>query len=399
LINDVTAVKRSEELLRYIQDRIRILTESFTDYAIFSTDTDGRIDSWNPGAANIFGYIEDEILGQPYEMLFTPEDVVNGVPVKEMRMARKSGRASDERWQTRKDGTRFFASGVMAPLYVGNSLSGYAKITSDRTERQRSTEALQQSRDELEIRVIERTRELAAANAALVAEINERKTAERQKIEFLQRLVTSQEGQRQRIARDLHDQLGQRLTALRLKIAAMKDVCSHDENLRARAIRLQEISELLDSEVSFLAWELRPFALDELGLVDAIGTFVREWSKHYEIPADFHSSGLSGVHLDQNADSHLYRIAQEALNNVVKHAKASGVNVLLEKTGEELILIVEDDGVGITPKRSNGRKGGKGLGLEGMGERASLIGGTLEIESTPGLGTTIYVRLPLTNGK
>jgi signal transduction histidine kinase len=283
---------------------------------------------------------------------------------------------------------------------MGKTLSGYAKITSDLTEKQRYAEALQHSHDLLELRVVERTRELAAANAALVSEINERKTAERQKIEFLQRLVTSQEDQRQRIARDLHDQLGQRLTALRLKIAAMKEVCSHDENLKARAVRLQEVAELLDSEVSFLAWELRPFALDELGLVDAIGTFVREWSKHYEIPAEFHSSGLANVPLDESSDSHLYRIAQEALNNIVKHSRASAVNVLLEKTGDELVLIVEDNGVGMKPsERSNGRKGGKGLGLEGMRERASLIGGSLEIESAPGAGTTVYARIPLRKEK
>ncbi|HJS50721.1 MAG TPA: PAS domain S-box protein [Pyrinomonadaceae bacterium] len=400
LITDVSDLKRSEELLRSSQDRMRVLTESFTDYAIFSTDIEGRIDSWNPGAANIFGYEEGEILGRSYEMLFTSEDVANGIPLREMRTARKSGRASDERWQTRKDGTRFFAAGVMAPLYVGKTLSGYAKITSDLTEKQRYAEALQHSHDLLELRVVERTRELAAANAALVSEINERKTAERQKIEFLQRLVTSQEDQRQRIARDLHDQLGQRLTALRLKIAAMKEVCSHDENLKARAVRLQEVAELLDSEVSFLAWELRPFALDELGLVDAIGTFVREWSKHYEIPAEFHSSGLANVPLDESSDSHLYRIAQEALNNIVKHSRASAVNVLLEKTGDELVLIVEDNGVGMKPsERSNGRKGGKGLGLEGMRERASLIGGSLEIESAPGAGTTVYARIPLRKEK
>ena len=398
LITDVSELKRSEELLRSSQDKMRVLTESFTDYAIFSTDIDGKIDNWNPGAANIFGYEEDEILGQSYEMLFTPEDVANSIPLKEMRTARKSGRASDERWQTRKDGTRFFAAGVMAPLYAGNTLSGYAKITSDLTDKQRYAESLQHSHDLLELRVVERTRELAEANAALVAEVNERRSAERQKIEFLQRLVTSQEDQRQRIARDLHDQLGQRLTALRLKIAAMKEVCDHDENLRARAIRLQEIAELLDSEVSFLAWELRPFALDELGLVDAIGTFVREWSKHYEIPAEFHTSGLTNVPLEESSDSHLYRIAQEALNNVVKHSRASEVNVLLEKTGGELVLIVEDNGIGM-PKGgvSNGRKGGKGLGLEGMRERASLIGGSLEIESAPGAGTTIYARIPLKN--
>ena len=110
----------------------------------------------------------------------------------------------------------------MAPLFLGTSLTGYAKIAVDLTERKRTAEALQRAHDEMEVRVLERTRELAEANAALISEINERKTAERQKVELLQRVVTTQEDERRRIARDIHDQLGQRLTALRLKIASLK---------------------------------------------------------------------------------------------------------------------------------------------------------------------------------
>ena len=251
---------------------MRMLTESFTDYAIFSTDVEGRVDSWNPGAENIFGYSDDALIGTSHEILFTPEDVGRGVQVKEMRDARNSGRASDERWLVRKDGTRFFASGAMAPLFVGHALTGYAKIAMDLTERKRTAEALQRAHDEMELRVLERTRELAEANAALRAEINERKTAERQKVELLQRLVTTQEDERRRIARDIHDQLGQRLTALRLKIASLDELCGDNQVLRARAARLQKIGEVLDAEVNFLAWELRPTALDEQGLVDATGT-------------------------------------------------------------------------------------------------------------------------------
>ena len=396
LVSDLSELKRSEDLLRASQERMQLMTDSFTDYAIMSTDVEGRIDSWNPGAEAIFGYSEDEIMGQPSEILFTPEDVVKGIPLKEMRDARRHGRATDERWHVRKDGSRFFADGAMVPLYVGRVLSGYAKIAADLTERKRNAEALQRAHDEMEIRVLERTRELAEANAALRAEIAERKAAEEQTIALLKRLVTSQEDERRRIARDLHDQLGQRLTALRLKIASLREMVVGDPELKARTDRLQQIGELLDSEVSFLAWELRPSAIEELGLTDAIGTFAREWSRHYGIPAEFHSMAMGQVALDPEADTHLYRIAQEALNNIVKHANAKKVNILLEHTDGEVILIVEDDGKGFDRQESKRtRKSGKGLGLTGMEERASLIGGAVEIESSPGSGTTIFARIPL----
>jgi PAS domain S-box-containing protein len=401
LVSDLSELKRSEDLLHASQERMRLMTESFTDYAIFSTDNEGRIDSWNPGAAVIFGYSEEEIIGQPSEILFTPEDVVKGVPLTEMRGARRNGRALDERWHVRKDGSRFFASGSMVPLYVGRVLSGYAKIAADLTERKRNAEALQRAHDQMEVRVLERTRELAEANAALRAEITERQAAEEQKIALLKRLVTSQEDERRRIARDLHDQLGQRLTALRLKIASLREVIGADRELQARTNRLQEIGELLDSEVSFLAWELRPSAIEELGLTDAIGTFAREWSRHYGIPAEFHATGMAKLKLDPEADTHLYRIAQEALNNIVKHANAKKVNILLEHTKGEVILIVEDDGKGFDRRESKrSRKSGKGLGLTGMEERASLIGGAVEVESSPGSGTTVFARIPLpSNGR
>jgi PAS domain S-box-containing protein len=397
LVNDLTELKRSEELLNASQERMRLLTESFTDYAIYSTDKEGRIDSWNPGAAAIFGYSEAEAIGISTEVLFTREDNARGALRKEMLTARRQGRSSEERWLVRKDGSRFFASGVMVPLYVGNVLAGYAKIASDLTERKRTAEALQRAHDEMEVRVLERTRELAEANAALRAEIVERQAAEEQKIDLLKRLVTTQEDERRRIARDLHDQLGQRLTALRLKIASLRELVTDDEVLRERTNRLQEIGEMLDSEVSFLAWELRPSAIEELGLVDAIGTFAREWSRHYGIPAEYHSSGMAKLKLDPEADTHLYRIAQEALNNIVKHANAKRVNILLENTGGEVILIVEDDGKGFDRRvaKTTKKKTSKGLGLTGMEERASLIGGKVEIESAPGTGTTIFARVPM----
>jgi PAS domain S-box-containing protein len=396
LVTDLTELRRSEDLLRSSEERMRILSDSFTDYAIVAMDIEGRIESWNPGAENIFGFEEQEILGQPIDGLFTPEDVMKGVPLKEMRIARQKGKADDERWHIRKDGTRFFASGVTAPLYFDGVLAGYAKIATDLTEKKRNAEALQRAHDEMEFRVVERTRELAAMNEALLTEINVRKTAERQKIDLLRRIVSTQEDERRRIARDLHDHLGQRLTALRLKLASLRDEYSGDDGLNTRIARLQQIAHLLDSEVSFLTWELRPSALDELGLVEAIHTFVKEWSRHYDTEAEFHASGMSEAAFRGDAEIQVYRIVQEALNNIVKHASATRVGVILERTDDTATLIIEDNGVGFDtsitahPDRTIG-----GAGIAGMHERAELIDGKLEIESSIGNGTSIFVKVPL----
>jgi PAS domain S-box-containing protein len=394
LTTDLTELRRSQELLRSTEEKVGLMMETFTDYAIMSLDTHGIIDSWNIGAKLIFGYDESEIVGQPGDILFLPEDIAASVPEGEMRTAREKGRALDERWHLRKDGTRFYASGVMMPLYLGKTLTGYAKIASDLTERQRQKEELERAHSQLEMRVAERTRELAESNRALIDEAKARSAAEAERIQLLHRLVTSQEMERRRIARDIHDQLGQRLTGLRLKLESLKSVVGEDEDISARVQRLQEISERLDNEVSFLAWELRPTVLDDLGLVEALRTYVKEWMRHTETAADFQAIKIGKERFDLNVETHLYRIAQEALNNISKHAKAENVTVMLEKRNRELILIVEDDGQGFDPaKVQRPRKSGRGLGLIGMQERATLIGGELDIESSNN-GTTIYVRVP-----
>ncbi|MFT3744808.1 MAG: PAS domain S-box protein [Pyrinomonadaceae bacterium] len=157
LTNDLTDLKRSQDLLRSTEERMALMVENVSDYAIFSMDTDGRIDTWNTGAEIIYGYQPSEIIGRTCDILFPPEDISRGVFIREMRTARQKGKASDDRWHVRKDGTRFFSSGVMMPLRVGENLSGFAKITTDLTEKQRRSEELQKAHDELELRVKERT--------------------------------------------------------------------------------------------------------------------------------------------------------------------------------------------------------------------------------------------------
>ena len=358
IVRDITERKRIETDLRESEERLRLILESVTDYAIFTTDINGKVTGWNPGAQIVFGYEPDEIIGLSAEVLFTPEDRKNLVPQKEMATALANGRAEDERWHMRKDGSRFFASGVMTLLEDGGPL-GFVKVARDQTVRMQAEAALNQQ-------------------------------------EILKKLVKSQEDERRRIARDLHDQLGQQVTALRLKLEAVKLMCGDNSSLCEQVGQAQQHAKQIDGDVSFLAFELRPTVLDDLGLVAALANFVRQWSRNYGIPAEFHSAKIGKKRLLPDVETNLYRIAQEALSNTLKHSKATKANVLFERRREHFVLIVEDDGIGFDPEAQVNKvtQSGKGLGLIGMRERASLVSGTLEIESVPGRGTTIFVRVP-----
>jgi signal transduction histidine kinase len=240
----------------------------------------------------------------------------------------------------------------------------------------------------------ERTAELAQANDALKAEMAQREIAERARAELLGQLVFAQEEERRRIGREMHDRFGEHLTALSLRLVALKDRAAQHPDLVEQVEALEGIAASLDHDVDALVWELRPTALDDLGLLAALSHHVRSWSDHTGITAQLHTTGLTESRIDSTAETTLYRIAQEALTNVARHAQATHVDILLERRADHVSLIVEDNGVGFTPPGSL-TSGSAGLG--GMQERAALIGATLQIESSPGCGTTILVRAPLTN--
>ena len=141
-----------------------------------------------------------------------------------------------------------------------------------------------------------------------------------------------------------------------------------------------------------LVWELRPTALDDLGLRAALANYINDWSRRAHVSAELHTTGLLDDRLPSETETALYRIAQEALTNVAKHSQAKNVEVILERRADHVLLIIEDDGVGFDPGGAAGAAG-QGFGLLGMRERAGLIGATLQIESSVGAGTTIFVRM------
>ena len=214
--------------------------------------------------------------------------------------------------------------------------------------------------------------------------------SERARTELLAKLVFAQEDERRRIARDMHDEFGEQLTALALRIAALREACADRADLAGQITALETIARRLDHDVDQLVWELRPTALDDLGLRAALANYVQDWSQRANIPAELHTTGLLDDRLSTEVETTLYRIAQEALNNIAKYSHARQVEVILERRADCVLLIVEDDGIGFDLAQ---RGNGAGFGLIGMQERATLIGATLEIESAPEQGTTILVRI------
>jgi signal transduction histidine kinase len=226
------------------------------------------------------------------------------------------------------------------------------------------------------------------------AEVVERQQAEAARKTFLRQLVTAQEEERRRIARELHDQLGQQLTALNLGLQSLQEA-SHGRSSRLWK-QLQDIVDGLGRAVHHLAWELRPTALDDLGLHATLLNYVERWSEHSKIEVDFQSTGLESYRVPSHIETTMYRIVQEALTNVLKHAQAERVSLILERHHDRVCAIVEDNGCGFDAEAMmTSAHVERSLGLLGMQERAALVGGTLHLESAPGRGATVFVRIPL----
>ena len=214
--------------------------------------------------------------------------------------------------------------------------------------------------------------------------------AERRMRELSQQLVATQEEERKKLSRELHDHVGQVLTALRMELGSIDRLRAPDDMLLGRA--LAESRQLVDNMVRTvrdLALGLRPSMLDDLGLQPALEWHARDFTRRYSLPVDLRVTGDLSRLADPYATC-VYRIVQEALTNCVRHAAASRICVSVTGTADSLDVAVSDDGVGIKPQS---RK--SGLGLRGIEERVRDLEGTVEIDSPPGAGTSLHIRIPL----
>jgi signal transduction histidine kinase len=237
---------------------------------------------------------------------------------------------------------------------------------------------------------------LAVENARLWEGLEQRDRLRRQ---FVEGAMAAQEEERKQIARELHDQTGQALTSLLLGLGALEAEADGSGELAVSPARLQDlkaiVADTLDG-VRELALGLRPSVLDDLGLVPALKRVVRTFKARHALAIDFQTVGLEGVRLPPAVETALYRIVQEALTNVVQHASANRVSMLLKARAGAVALIVEDDGHGFEVERLLRDPVDKQwLGLYGMRERAEQLGGRLTVESAPGGGTTVFVEVPV----
>jgi len=189
--------------------------------------------------------------------------------------------------------------------------------------------------------------------------------------------------------------MGQHLAALMLGLGTLKE---HIRNpvAAAEAQRIHELADRIGQEVHRIALELRPTALDDWGLQTVLTNYAAEWSRRARVPVQSRFVGTERRRLPPAVETALYRTVQEALTNVLKHARAGRVTLIVERRADHVLAIVEDDGRGFDVEAIMGAPDAGGrLGLLGMQERAALVGGTLEIESSPGGGTSLFVRIPL----
>jgi len=212
---------------------------------------------------------------------------------------------------------------------------------------------------------------------------------------LLNRLITVREDERRRISRDIHDHLGQQLTALRMNLEVFRLQSDLDPARLKQLARTQHLAEELDRSIDFLISQLRPAALEHFGLPDALRQLTATWSERHGVDVCFHTIMDDGDRLHRDVEENLFRIAQEALHNIWKHAEAMRVSVSLLHDDGFVSLVIDDNGHGFDYEHATMHADEKNcFGLTGMRERAALIGGTFTIESVPGAGTSVMVRVP-----
>jgi PAS domain S-box-containing protein len=468
----------------------RFLRQSVTDYAFLSFGPDRLVTSWSRGAERILGYSESEMLGNDGRIIFTEEDRARGVPEQEINTALRDGRADDERWHLRKDGSRFWASGVMTAIRDdGGNLLGFAKVMRDLTDRQRAQEELKQSERQFQavaqlvpdllwrsdpdgtvtwyndrwceytgqrvspvrgagwttvihpdeadkskeeflaairsgrpLRQEHRIRgsdgvyrwfllraepvrdeagktvqwfgaatEIQDQKAALETRGKQLDAAQDELRALAGKLMAAQEDERRRIARELHDSFGQQLAVLQT------DLMDLESEIRPGAPQAQGAMERVRSRVSQVSVELRdlshrlhPSVLEDLGLAAALRSVVQEFERVHDVRIIGEFTELDGT-VPGTLATAIYRIAQEALHNAVKHGDA-GISVVVRLWPAEgaLHLTVEDNGRGFDPLAVQAKGG---MGLVSMRERARLVGGAFEIEAGS-QGTQVRLTVP-----
>jgi PAS domain S-box-containing protein len=365
ITRDLSERRHTEEQLRQSEERLRRLMDAVED-AIFMLNPQGQVTSWNGGATRVLGFHASEIIGRHFSRFYPIEGISEREPERELADAAAYGRIEKEGWRLRKDGSRFCAHIVVTAVHgMAGELVGFAKVVRDITERN-------------QLRHLEYASELAA------------------------RIKATREEEKKRIARELHDDLGQQLTALKMDLSSLvtdegpaaRDDPSAADAVRVRVLAMREAVDHAIASVRRLAAGLRPAVLDDLGLLPALEWLVEDFRQRSRLRIDW-VSNAEGILFNDPASTAIFRIVQEALTNVVRHAhRANAVSIELTINALTCNVSIRDNGVGIE-RQTGGNEGRPSpSGLAGIRERVRRLGGSVAIGTETDGGFSIRLSVP-----
>ena len=366
---------------RYRHELAELLLENAREYAIFMMDPAGVITRWNAGAERILGWTESEAIGLSGTMIFTEQQRAHGVPKMEMEMAARTGQAEDKRWHLRKDGSRFWANGMMMGLRdEGGALRGLAKILRDETREKEQQDAIEELNRMLEARVAARTEQVRALAASL---------------------ADAEDEHRRRTAAVLHDDVQQRLYGIELALADLARASGDEHVARADlAERAQSVLEWTAETLAVtrrLAVDLDPARDDENdddALPEALASLAHQTERLHDFSVTLDLA--PELYLEDPATrTFLVQAVRELLFNAVKHASTAHarldarLSAATDARGAGIAVTVHDDGCGFDPTAPSPT-----LGLRSVRDRLRLVGGHLTLDSAPGAGTRATAWVP-----
>jgi PAS domain S-box-containing protein len=361
IARDITERKRLEIERDALLERLRLQIDRLPlGYVLW--DARHRVLDWNPAAERIFGYSKAEALGR---IVF---ELINTMPLsgrlRELVRRLEAGdmQTNNVNENRTKDGRTITCEWFNTPLIgADGKITGIISLAQDITERRLADDALRQYAERLQL--------------------------------LSRRVVEVQEEERRHLARELHDEIGQVLSAVSVNLQVLKQASD-----AAAWPRLEESTRIVNDaiqQVRNLALDLRPAMLDDLGLIPTLRWYADRQSQRAGFLLHFDADS-TGRRLPPEVETTCYRIVQEALTNVVRHAQAKRVWLELREESSQLKLVIRDDGIGFDPVHLQHRATPEaGIGVQGMRERVDLLNGTIKIKSNPGRGTTIEIRIPL----